>query len=244
MSTSAPISVVQSGLVHCLDAANIKSYPGSGTTWYDLTKYNNSATLVNGPVYTNNYGGYITCDGVDDYIEVATNNGMVFGTGGFTVEYWFRKLASTSFYSNIWGPNRWNTGGSPGTNEWTLTIGAGSTGTGDTYEFVVESGTSQYSIQSLSALTLNTWYQLVAVRNGATLKMYLNSVLTVSSTPAGFSAATSINDIAARKLRIGNSGLNNFYTNADTSTLRIYNQALTDTQILQNFNSTKSRFGL
>ena len=242
MSTQYSPRIVTTGLVAYLDAANTKSYAGSGTTWNDLSNNSNTATLVNGAVYSAGYNGYIRCDGSDDYIEIATNNGMVFGTGGFTIEYWFRKLSTTTGYDNIWGPNKWNSGGSPGTNEWTMTIGAGSSGTGDTYEFVVESGSTAYAVQSSTALSLNTWYQLVAVRDGNTLKLYLNGSLVISTTPSGFTSSTAINDISARKLRIGNSGLNNFYTNVDTSMLRVYNQALTATQILQNYNAQRGRF--
>ena len=61
--------MVTSGLVLCLDAANTKSYPGSGTTWYDLSGEGNDGTLTNGPTF--NPSGWIEFDGVDDYISIS-----------------------------------------------------------------------------------------------------------------------------------------------------------------------------
>jgi hypothetical protein len=66
-------NVVTSGLVLALDAANTKSYPGSGTTWSDLSGNGNTGTLTNGPTFNSANGGSIAFDGIDDY----TNLGLV-----------------------------------------------------------------------------------------------------------------------------------------------------------------------
>ena len=69
MGTSYNPRIVTDGLVLCLDAANKRSYGGSGTTWTDL-KGDNDGTLTNGPVFaTDNLGG-ITLDGSDDKITI------------------------------------------------------------------------------------------------------------------------------------------------------------------------------
>ncbi len=65
-------SIVNSSLVCYLDAANTKSYPGSGTTWFDLTG-NTNGTLTNGATYNSANGGVIALDGVNDYIDVPLN---------------------------------------------------------------------------------------------------------------------------------------------------------------------------
>jgi hypothetical protein len=240
--TIAP-NIVTDGLVLYLDAANPASYVSGSTAWNDISKGGNSGTLVNGPTYSSANGGYITCDGVNDYIEVLDNPSLDFGSGSFTVEYWFRKLATTTGFDNIWGPNKWNTGAIPGTNEWSLTIGNGITGNNNIYEFSIQSGSTSYSIASSDQLLLNTWYQLIGQRDGATLKTYLNGDLTLNSTPSGMTTLTSVNNVG-RNLRINNSAVNNFYTNADNAIVRIYNKALSAQEILQNYNSTKGRFGL
>jgi hypothetical protein len=236
-------SIVTNGLVLCLDAANRISYVSGSTTWNDLSGFNNSGSLVNGPTFNSGNGGYIICDGVNDYIEVLDNPSLDFGSGSFTVEYWFRKLATTTGFDNIWGPNKWNTGAIPGTNEWSLTIGNGITGNNNIYEFAIESGSTSYSIASSDQLLLNTWYQLVGQRDGATLKTYLNGSLTLNSTLSGMTTLTSVNNVG-RNLRINNSAVNNFYTNADNAIVRIYNKALSADEVLQNYNATKSRFNL
>ena len=238
--------IVTDGLLLCLDAANTKSYIGSGTTWIDLSRSSNSGTLVNGPTFSSNNRGYISCDGTDDYISIPNTSQLKFGSSNFTVEYWFRKLNNTTGYDDIWGPNTWNTGASPGTNEWVITIGnASNTGEGNNFSFGVEVGTTGYSTgESTTLLSLNTWYQLVGVREGGSLKVYLNSVLNMNVSPVGFTSSSVINNIPAREIRINNSGWNRLYTKADNSQLRIYNKALSATEVLQNYNATKTRFGL
>lgn len=72
MGISYNSSIVTSGLILCLDAANPKSYPGSGTTWFDLTG-NTNGTLTNGATYNSANGGVIALDGVNDYIDVPLN---------------------------------------------------------------------------------------------------------------------------------------------------------------------------
>lgn len=243
MAVNTRNSIVTNGLVLCLDAANQMSYVSGSTTWTDLSGLGNNGTLVNGPTFNSGNGGYIVCNGVSDYIEVLDNPSLDFGSGSFTVEYWFRKLATTTGFDNIWGPNKWNTGAVPGTNEWNLGIGNGSTGENNIYSFAIQSGSTSYGISSSDQLLLNTWYQLVGQRDGATLKTYLNGNLTLNSTPSGMTTLTSVNNVG-RNLRINNSNLNFYYTNADNAIVRIYNKALSADEVLQNYNATKSRFNL
>jgi len=238
------LKIVTNGLVFCLDAANRKSYGGAGTVWRDLAGSNNG-TLTNGPTFNSANLGSVRCDGSNDFIEVADNSSLDFGTGNFTVEYWFRKLASTSSYSNLWGVNKWNTGASPGTNEWSLIIGNGITGAGNNYSFDVEVGSTIYRTgPSTEVLSLNVWYQLIGIREGGSIKIYLNGVLKQNTSPVGFSASSSINNVSGRNLRINNSALNQYYTNCDNAIVRIYNKALSETEVLQNFNASKGRFNL
>ena len=73
MSLSHSPSIVLNSLVLALDAANIKSYPGSGTTWDDLSFYNNDGTLAGGPNYTSTSSGSIVFDGSNDNVSIGTN---------------------------------------------------------------------------------------------------------------------------------------------------------------------------
>jgi hypothetical protein len=246
MSFNFSPKIITDGLVLYLDAANTKSYPTTGTAWSDLSRSRNNGTLVNGPTFNSGNGGSIRCDGTNDFIEVLDNSSLDFGSSNFTVEYWFRKLTTTTGFDNIWGPNKWNTGASPGTNEWILGIGSGIVGIGNNYSFSVEVGNTGYSTgESSEVLSLNTWYQLIGMREGGSLKTYLNSVIKQNISPVGFSTSSSINNITGRNLRINNSGLNQYYTASDNSIVRIYNRALTNTEVLQNLISkNRLKFGI
>ena len=246
---SAPVAsngIVTSGLILNLDAGNANSYVSGSATWNDISGYGNNGTLINGPIFNSSNNGYIRCDGNDDYISIPSTSQFKFGSGNFSVEYWFRKLDTTIWWDNLWGPNAWNTGSSPGTNEWTLGIGnGGNTGEGNNISFGVEVGTTAYGTgESTTPLSLNTWYHLVGVREGGNLKVYLNSALNMSTNPVGFTSSSVINNVPARTIRLGNSGLNRFHTKVDNSQLRIYNKALSATEVLQNYNATKTRYGL
>ncbi len=73
MAISYNTSIVTAGLVCYLDAANPKSYSGSGTTWADLSGTGNNGTLTNGPTFSSVNGGVIVLDGVNDYIDIPLN---------------------------------------------------------------------------------------------------------------------------------------------------------------------------
>ena len=244
-SSTSNNGIVTSGLILNLDAGNTNSYVSGSATWNDISGYGNNGTLINGPIFNSANNGYIRCDGYDDYISIPNTPLLKFGSSNFTVEYWFRKLNTTTGWDDIWGPNAWFSGGLPGANEWTLTIGNGNGGEGNNISFGVEVGTTTYGTPySTTQLSLNTWYQLVGVREGGSLKVYLNSVLNMSTNPVGFTSSSVINNVPGRDIRLGNSGWNRFYTRVDNSQLRIYNKALSAAEIQQNYNATKTRYGL
>ena len=97
MSTSYPFKpIVTNGLVLYLDAANDKSYPGSGTGWGDITSNSNNVTLVNGPTFDTSNAGSLVFDGVNDYGTMSYNSGFDLSSTDFTLEGWFN---SNSFSS-------------------------------------------------------------------------------------------------------------------------------------------------
>lgn len=241
MGLSHSPSIVTSNLVLCLDAANPKSYSGSGNTWFDITGRGNNGTLVNGPSYSSNSGGFISCDGTNDYIEILDNSIFDFGSNNFSVEYWFRKNA-TSSNSNYWGVNKWNTGASPGTNEWDLSLGNSSSGTGESVFFGIESGSTSYAIKISSTPTLYLWNQVVGIRAGSGLSVYMNGALIGTSSPVGMAVTTSVNNVSGRNVRIANSALDNYYNKIDSSIVRIYSKALTPDEVKQNYDANKARY--
>ena len=81
-------NIVQDGLVLNLDAGNANSYPGSGTTWSDLSGTGNNATLVNGPTYSSTDGGSIVFDGTNDYVAETSGLSDSFLQGDWSISFW------------------------------------------------------------------------------------------------------------------------------------------------------------
>lgn len=76
MAIGCSPTIPLTGCCLLLDAGNVRSYPGSGTTWFDLSGNNNNGTLVNGVTWTSANGGYFICDGINDYIDVNTSQNL------------------------------------------------------------------------------------------------------------------------------------------------------------------------
>ena len=81
-------NIILNGLVLALDAANPRSYPGSGTTWTDISGGNRNGTLINGVGYSSNYKGILLFDGTNDYITVPNTGLLANGTGNFSYNVW------------------------------------------------------------------------------------------------------------------------------------------------------------
>ena len=87
MSLNHSPKIVTDGLVLCLDAANRKSYPGSGTTWFDRSGRGNHGTLVNGAAYSSSYTGSIVLDGLNDRVEGNISSSTFLGP--HSISCWF-----------------------------------------------------------------------------------------------------------------------------------------------------------
>lgn len=79
--------IVTSGLTIMLDAGNVVSYGGTGTSWKDLTNNGNNMNMVNGMVYNQTNGGELYMDGGDEYLQIppSTNLGNLFSANSFTI---------------------------------------------------------------------------------------------------------------------------------------------------------------
>ena len=87
MSVSGPGRVIDNGLVLYLDASNNKSFVSGSNTWFDVSRNNNSGSLVNGPTYTSSFGGSIVFDGTNDYVLVDSST-IIPGLTSFTLCVW------------------------------------------------------------------------------------------------------------------------------------------------------------
>jgi len=219
--------IVTDGLVLALDAGNTKSYPGSGTTWTDLTGGNNG-TLINGPTYTSNNGGGIVFDGTNDRGTFAS---PITASSNQTYEVWTNAIASAS---------------ADGGFAYILHNNSVDTSTGNSYLHIGIKPTQQYVAalngayltmdSGVTASNSNT-VQIVLTWDGATQKMYINGDLkdseALSTTPQNFSTTTSFGDYRASTYRM---------IQGDIYAIKIYNRALTSTEVTQNYNALKGRY--
>ena len=163
MGLSHSPSLVMNGLVLCLDAANIKSYPGSGTTWTDLSGGGNTGTLTNGPTYSSSNSGSIVFDGGDDYVNCGTPS---ISAGKITVNAWV-KINAGSINQHVVDS---------AANAWHLAI---------LFDNRPYFWNGSVYHQASPILTVGQWYMLTGIQ-GTTLDIYINGVL-------GQSIATNVN---------------------------------------------------
>jgi hypothetical protein len=221
-------NVVTDGLVLALDAANPKSYPGTGTTWRDLVGNTNNAILTNGPTYSNNYAGTLIFDAVDDYARINSPN-ITLGTSARTLIGWFR--ATTSVYGCIFG-----FGNSPSTPTY---------GSFELWNYadplsIHFAGGSISSGFNLSANT-NKWIMAVLTFDGTTARITItcdgisytgSSNVPLNTTTGNFS----VNKSAYAAEGGGMAG--------SWSSILTYNRVLSNSEITQNYNAQKLRFDL
>ena len=163
MATNYNPRIVTDGLVLALDAGNTKSYPGSGSTWTDLSGNGNNGTLAGGVGYSSSNGGSLTFDGSNDYVYRTSTN-FDFGTGDFTVSGWFY-MESSGSNNCVWDLR---TDGPFSNNNNFLLRTTGNTN----YELRFANS----SIRTFTASS-NTWNNIVFSRIGSTLSTYVNGSL-------------------------------------------------------------------
>lgn len=237
--------IVTNGLVLNLDAAKKDSYAGSGTVWRDISTNNYSGSLVNGPTFNSANGGGIVFNGTNNYY---TPSGSTFNyspgtTGEVSLELWVYPTGPYSTY--LAEPPVTNLGAFFGQGIFANTTGwgIGMLTTSGINNFIFQVRNSGNTSSPISSFTNNNWYHVVGTftRNENT-RLYINGTLvaTTSNTNIGNLTITpSINDAA-----IGRGGGQPFYAGSITSTARIYSKPLSATEVLQNYNATKNRFGL
>jgi len=222
---------VTNGLVLAVDAADKNSYIGSGTTWTDLSGNANTGTLTNGPTFSNLNGGCIVFDGTDDYVSMTANSNTRLQNNYQTY--------SVYVYITSTGPNGaaflWSVGANPTGMflYWTTTDITVQIQTGGTY--------ISYPVSVTNAL--NTWMNITYIIDnvGRTMTAYKNGALVgTSSQWTVFTPPNSVVELGSVR-STGNTG---DYIKGRVSNVLLYNRALSATEVLQNYNATKTRFRL
>jgi hypothetical protein len=232
--------LVQDGLVLHLDAGNKTSYPGSGTTWTDISGNSNNGTLTNGPTYDPANKGSIVFDGKDDYVDVTDTPLRITGVS-FTMEVWFYYDGNSSNAYTIAGKRN----GTTPFNQYTLWIGDGTTSVNPGSVlggFVRIDESTSYDRLANYTLPSAGIYHVALTNDSSSLKLYVNNVLrqTVSNTypsPANLL-------ISGKNFRITEVNLGNKYLNGKVYTTKLYNRALSQSEVKQNFTALRGRYGI
>jgi hypothetical protein len=232
-SSQSPI--VTGSLILSLDAGNIASYPGSGTTWTDTIggKVFTLAGTIGTPTYNSSNGGYLNFGASAGHHATATSFDSVLTT--YTIEVWHLFNGTSSGTAPVlFGEGRgtysnFMMGTTDGRTSplkiqggfWNGAWQQGTTNPGDYFQ------------------PSNGWYQFVLTYDGSTIKFYANNILRLTKTPSDFTISKSgLGLNIMRRQDVAN------YWGGGVSIIRVYNTALDSTQVAQNYNAQKSRFGL
>ena len=211
-------NIVKNGLVLWLDAANTKSYPGSGTTWTDLSGNNNSGSLVNGPTFSSTNNGSIVTDGINDYIQSISLSSI--SITNFTIQVWV-------YPTNIGGGNGYITVFDTPSRHLSLWIGNNYYGLGTTQG----SYGGNYNIQN------NIWYCFTIIKQGSSAILIKNNYEITSNLGVGATYTTQL-ELGSNPSG-GGTPMQGRY-----AIISFYNRALSQAEVQQNYNATKARFGL
>lgn len=221
--------IVQSGLVLNLDAGVSSSYPGSGTTWTDLSGNANNGTLTNGPTFDSGNGGSIAFDGINDYVNVPITSSLQI-TQNITVSVWV--------YNKVWKNSDIIDGGITAFNNAGIMLWTRTSDNKIKWGRQWTTGALQLLSTTIFSTILNVWYNLVGTYDGTTLKLYYNGVLD-NTLVSSFSFNNTDLNIGAGP-EVGADG----YFNGNIADVKIYNRALSDSEVLKNFNALRGRFGI
>lgn len=225
MTISYNASIVTSSLSMCLDAGNLRSYPGSGTNWYDVSGNLNTNSLINGPTYNSTNGGTLIFDGVNDYAS-GTNTSSLY-TGDMTAEVWIKVNASSLDWVRIVG-----TGGNAGNRTFGLWYSI------DRRILWQRYGAGDPSLYPTTpVLDIGSWYHIVATTIGSSHVLYLNGASIGTGSGAGPWPSS------GEAITVGFAGFHT-YTNSNIGIVRLYTMGLTATQVLHNFNANRGRYGI
>lgn len=217
--------IVNDNLVLCIDAANIRSYPGSGTTWTDLSGNGNNGTLVNGPTYSSVNNGSIVFDGSNDHISFISNPVL---TNQITVDVWVNLTATT-----------------PNGNAWIL-------GREGSYRLLYNASSIQWicatvnngwyttgTAVSTGIVPTGNILNIVGTYDGTNNRIYVNGTLTTTG------ASISGNVLTTSTYYLARSGAVNIdYGNMNMYSHKLYNRALTAAEVSQNFNALRGRYSI
>ena len=231
-------NILSDGLIYSLDAANFRSYSGSGLISNALVG-GIGATLVNGVGFTSSNGGSFVFDGTNDYINIPDSNLLAFGTNPFSIDFWLYSTysypGSGIVYRTILSSYD-NYNGAYNTYFYLGLFNNSGYGLTNTVGFLDSSG-NYFNVNFGVNIITNQWTHITFTRSGNNLICYKNGLYFASESRANNFSGT-------RNARIGG-GVDQVNTfQGSISSLGIYNRTLSAQEIKQNYNATKKRYGL
>jgi hypothetical protein len=223
LTANSSVSLAANGMTSIQGSPTVGSRSGTinSNSWDDLSGRGNNGTLANGPTYSSSNGGSIVFDGTDEYATVPSNSGWAFGGNG-TVEQWVYVAGNSGGNDRFWCVNNNSTSLDAYLN-------------GASYNIGFHGGV----VLTTTTIPQNTWVHFVVVYTSGTIKVYFNTVEQgLTGTTTGYNITNN------GTLYIGRYIIAPYELNGRISSMKIYNRALTASEIQQNFNVLRGRFGI
>jgi hypothetical protein len=239
MALSHSPSIVTDGLVLYLDAANRKSYPGTGTGWFDLSGRNNTGILTNSPTFSNANGGSFTFDDVDDYVQINADPSLQI-TNEVTVTSVFK--ANELFGNAV---RLIDTNGPTTSVSGSMIALKVGTSSGSDISWFITDGTSYYEVRkTVDVITSTTIPYIVTARwrkSDGSANVFVNGI---EPSYAGTTTFTGTPGILSNPIMIAYLQGYGIYGDQVVYSTSIYNRYLSFEEIQQNFNALRGRFGI
>lgn len=235
MSVSYNPSITTNGLILYVDAANARSYPGSGTTWTDVSGYGNNGTLVNSPTFSSTNGGILGFNGSSSYVSIPDSASL--RPANITVCTWAKLSSFNNPNTGIIVKPQNSTPGGAWSNpylSWMIRV----EDSGFTLSVAMGSSTTYYAARNAYGFSTNVWYFFTLTYDGTTLKGYVNAVPISSLTQT-----TTIN-YTTNPVQLAAMNYSLEYLNGNIALTQIYDRALSQNEIARNFNAHRARFGV
>jgi hypothetical protein len=228
MSIYGGPDIITDGLILNMDFASIKCYPGSGTSCRDLSANNFDGELINSPPYTSSTNNkFFSFNG--EFIRIP--NSTILDTQTPSVEVWIKTNATTQ--NGFWFEK-----GNVNSQYSLFQEGASIQ-----WRMVLNGSRSTLSTNTVNAgVNTSSWFQIVGTYISGTRRLYVNGILINSDSRTGVIAT----DNGGMSIGVygGYNGSRSFYYNGDIAIVRVYNKAISDSEVLNNYNALKGRFNL
>lgn len=222
--------IITNGLVFSVDAGFTTSFYTSGSTWKDISLSGATGTLFNSPSYSATSGGFIRFSKTSSQYATSTNIGSI---SNWTAEAWVRFNSSLTNQVAMVIGNQYN-----GSNAINFTIGTN----GAPVSWNIQAGFFDGGWRNTTgfAPVLNTWYHIVGTYDGSTIRQYVNGTAS-GGTLNYVGTPTSGGEIRMMRRWDDVVSSGNLF-DGDLAVVRVYNRALSATEVQRNYNSQLSRF--